>query len=320
MRLATFNIENLDLPPKAAHPIEVRAKALAPLLDRLDADILCLQEVNGQRVAGSPHRALTALDQLLVASRYKGFHRAVTLRDGGPGVRDVHNLVTLSRWPIVASRVVQNELVAAPLWHQTTATPATGTPIAVPFDRPVLVTDIDVAGLPVTVINVHLRAPIATPIAGQKLDADTWRTTAGWAEGFFVSAQKRAAQALEVRLVVDSLLDVDPARLVAVAGDFNAEDREMPIKLVIAAEEDTGNAALASRALVLLDRAIPEDRRWSMRLPGRVEMPDHILVTQGLYARWRGIDVFNETLEDVASDEPPAASSHAPLVAEFDLP
>ncbi len=46
MRIATFNLESLDLPPKAAMALEARAEALRPALERLQADILCLQEVN----------------------------------------------------------------------------------------------------------------------------------------------------------------------------------------------------------------------------------------------------------------------------------
>ena len=65
MRLATFNLESLDLPPKAKVPIEVRAEVLRPALSRLDADVLCLQEVNGQHVPDRPERILLALDQLL---------------------------------------------------------------------------------------------------------------------------------------------------------------------------------------------------------------------------------------------------------------
>ena len=38
MRVATFNLENLDLPPKATAPVEVRAAILRPALERLRAD------------------------------------------------------------------------------------------------------------------------------------------------------------------------------------------------------------------------------------------------------------------------------------------
>ena len=46
MRIATFNLESLDLAPKASVPLDVRAKILRPALKRLNADVLCLQEVN----------------------------------------------------------------------------------------------------------------------------------------------------------------------------------------------------------------------------------------------------------------------------------
>ena len=53
MRIATFNLESLDLPPKAHVPLEVRAQVLRPALARLEADVLCLQEVNGQPVGAT---------------------------------------------------------------------------------------------------------------------------------------------------------------------------------------------------------------------------------------------------------------------------
>ena len=53
MRIATFNLESLDLPPKARVPLEVRAQILRPVLQRLEADILCLQEVNAPAHSGA---------------------------------------------------------------------------------------------------------------------------------------------------------------------------------------------------------------------------------------------------------------------------
>ena len=43
MRIAIFNLESLDLSPKARVPLELRAKILRPALQRLQADVLCLQ-------------------------------------------------------------------------------------------------------------------------------------------------------------------------------------------------------------------------------------------------------------------------------------
>jgi endonuclease/exonuclease/phosphatase family metal-dependent hydrolase len=324
MRLATFNIENLDMGPDVAVPFETRAAALRPALERLGADILCLQEVNGQHVAGAPERRLVALERLLEGTRYQGFVRSATTGPSGQGVNSVHNLVTLSRFPIAEHREVRHERVA-PLIHSfITGTARTAGPQPVSFDRPLLVAAIELpGGQCLHVVNLHLRAPRASPVAGEKLDAATWRTTAGWAEGYFLSSLKRTAQALELRLVVDGLLDRDPDGLIAVAGDFNAEDHETPLRLVAADEDDTGNSGLAARALVVLDRAIPPERRCSVLHRGRPQMLDHILASRCLAGRLRSVEVHNEGLRDeaLAAAEPVgvAGSLHAPVVAEIDL-
>src|SRR3546814_9152159 len=75
MRIATFNLESLDLAPGAEAAFARRAAVLRPQLEALRADILCLQEVNGQHVAGESGRALTALERLLAKTRYDGYHR-----------------------------------------------------------------------------------------------------------------------------------------------------------------------------------------------------------------------------------------------------
>ena len=322
MRLATFNLESLDLPPKAGMPLETRAEVLRPALERLDADILCLQEVNGQHVAGREERQLLALDRLLDGTKYASYARAATTGPKGRGAADVHNLVTLSRYPICVRRELLHDLVAPPSHRLKTALPAVAEPQPVRFDRPILVTDIELpGGEMLVVVNVHLRAPLAASVPGQKLEPFVWKSVGGWAEGTFLSALRRAGQALELRLLLEQVLDADAHRLIAVAGDFNAEDHEVPLRIVIAAEEDTGNGALAARSLVLLDRAIPEDRRWSVLHHGRRAMLDHILVSRTLHGRFRSADVHNETLADelvgYARHIRASASYHAPVVAEF---
>ncbi len=322
MRIATFNLESLDLPPKAEVPLEVRAEILRPVLGRLEADVLCLQEVNGQSVPGEAERQLTALDQLLTGTPYACYNRVSTTGPNGRGVCDVHNLVTLSHLPLLATREVRHNLVP-PLQHslQTAVPPATDYG-SLRFDRPVLVTDFDVGdGRRLSVINLHLRAPLAAAIAGQKLAPFVWKSVSAWAEGYFLAAVRREAQALELRLLLDEMLSEDPHRLIAVAGDFNAEDHETPLRIAVAAEEDTGNGRLSTQSLVVLDRAIGVDRRWSVLHHGRPQMLDHILASHSLYAYFRSIEVHNEALGDEAvaysGISQPPGSYHAPVVAEF---
>jgi endonuclease/exonuclease/phosphatase family metal-dependent hydrolase len=328
MRLATFNLESLDLGPerggKAHVDFEARVAVLRPDLERLAADILCLQEVNAQHVPGAAGRHLVALDRLLAGTPYEGFERAASSRASGHGAADVHNLVTLSRFPIRSVREVRNDLVAPPQHASITAYPGRGEAVSITFDRPLLATEIELpGGKSLWVVNVHLRAPLASVVAGQKSGPFAWRTAAGWAEGFYLSTLKRAAQALELRLLVEETLDKDPAALIAVAGDFNAEDYGSALRLAIAAEEDVGSGELAAHALIVLDRALAADRRWSVLHHGRPQMLDHILASRALYGHFREIEVHNEGLGDEAvaygKALHSAASYHAPVVAQFDF-
>lgn len=322
MRLATFNLESLDLPPRASRPIEDRIAMLAPDLARARADIVCLQEVNGQSQPEATGRTLAALDLLLEETPYAGFHRAVSELKAGGGVADVHNLVTLSRWPILSSKSIRNSRVAPLHYRSVTAEPAMDDDAAITFDRPLLVAEIDTGGgKPLTVVNCHLRAPLASSIPGQKIAPFTWRSVGGWAEGFCVSAMKRNAQALELRLLIDEILERDPRAEIAVAGDFNAEDYNSPLRIVTGAEQDTGNGALAMHSMIVLDRAISPERRFSVIHQGRPQMLDHILVSRALYGRFAHIEVQNEALADEAVGyarvDRPAGSYHACLVAQF---
>lgn len=322
MRLATFNLESLDMPPKAALSIDVRAAVLRPALERLDADIVCLQEVNAQRVPGAHERQLVALDRLLAGTRYEHYARTWTNYGDSAGAADVHNLVTLSRFPVAARREIRHGHVA-PAQHVMLSGP-TRDARPVRFERPLLVTELDVSpGVRLTVINLHLRAPLASAIAGEKAGPFRWRSMHGWAEGYYLSALKRNGQALELRLEVDEILRRSPDALVAVAGDFNAEDHETAVRLAVGASEDTGNSELAGQSLVVLDRALPSDRRWSVLHAGRPQMVDHILASQALYGRFRAIEVHNEATGDemLAYEKSieAAGSYHAGVVAVLDI-
>ncbi len=322
MRIATFNVESLDMPPKAMQSLEERARVLRPELLRARADILCLQEVNGQRLEGSRDRGLLALERVIEGTDYASYHRAVSTPMNSDTIADVHNLVTLSRFPMVRTQSIQHEKVPPIHYTPVTAVPPVESGQDLIFDRPVLACDIELSpGRVVRVINCHLRAPLASPVAGQKAAAFVWKSVSGWAEGYCISSIKRNAQALEVRLAVDEMLADDPAGEVVVCGDFNAAENEPPIRILIGAEHDTGNGALAEKALVLLDRNIPSDRRYSVIDNGRPQMLDHMLCSRPLYSRFVKAEIFNEGLSDEAVSgarvQRPAGSFHACMVAEF---
>jgi endonuclease/exonuclease/phosphatase family metal-dependent hydrolase len=324
VRLATFNIENLGRRSGAALAIDVRRPTLQAQLARLDADILCLQEVNAQEGAKAAARQLRDLDAVLAGTPYAAFERACTLRKSGVGPLDIHNLVTLSRWPIRRSRQLWNEMVAPPGYRPPATNPATAKVAAIAWDRPVLLCEIAIGSeRALHVINLHLRAPIAAHLADRKLAPGAWKSVSGWAEGFFVAAVKRAGQAFEARLAVDEIFDTDAGALVAVAGDFNATAREAPVRILRGDPEDTGNAELATRALVALAEGADE-RAFTVVHGERRIMLDHILASRSLAVACRKIAIDNAALLDETEPALIGAlrpgSYHAPVVAEFELP
>ncbi|OAN46614.1 endonuclease [Paramagnetospirillum marisnigri] len=325
LRIATFNLENLDDRPKGAIAFEDRLRVLRPQLRRLRADILCLQEINAHPVTKHGPRLLSGLDRLVEGTELESFHRIVSLNRGGRHPSDLHNLVILSRLEPHSHRQVWHDLVEPCHWRPNHALPPQEQASPAEWDRPVLHAAYPLGdGRQLHVINVHLRAPRAAWLAGQKEPHGRWLSVAGWAEGFFLAAVKQAGQALEVRLLVEEILDGDPDALVAVCGDFNATDREAVLRIVRGDEEDTGNGHLAMRMLVPVERSLPESARFSVIHHGHPVLLDHILVSRPLLGSFLTAELHTETLGDElvspAGISGPPESYHAPMVAEFNLP
>jgi endonuclease/exonuclease/phosphatase family metal-dependent hydrolase len=323
-RLATFNLEKLGDGRDAEARLRQRIAVLRPQLSRLDADIVCLQEVNAQRHEGAKSRELDALKELLRETEYARYPCIASGLDGGAALADVDNIVVLSRYPIENFETVKHRLIEPPLYRRFSAHPPDAAAQSVRWDRPVLRVLLTLpGGRRLHLINVHLRAPTASYIPGAKQGAWSWTSVEAWAEGYFISAMKRAGQALETRLLVDGIFREEPDALIAVCGDLNARANEVPMKILIAAEEDTGNAELVGRTLVPLERSLPADRRYTVLYQGHPEMLDHILVSRSLLASFRGLEIHNETLEDEtavhAHIAQPLTSFHAPMVASFEL-
>lgn len=322
-RVATFNVESLGDQSEAVASLPDRIAVLRPQLLRLKADILCLQEVDADEGQGGG-RQLRALDGMLAATPYQDFFRTTSTSMHGSYPADRHNLVVLSRFPIDRHLQIWHDIVAPLPYTPITAEPRATSPVEVRFDRPLLYVRMVLPdGQRLHVLNLHLRAPLAAPIAGQKQSPLTWRSTQGWAEGYFLAAAKRAGQALEARLFVDRLLDEDPGSPIAVCGDLNAGEDEVPVRLLLGSCDDTNNEALSARALTALESTLPVARRYSVLHAGRQVMLDHMLTSAVLAAAMTRIEIHNEGLTDEVLSHPesrrPAESFHAPVVAEFCL-
>lgn len=322
LRLATFNLENLDDGINLRPSLAERIPIMRPQLERVAADIICLQEIHSQGPAGS--RTLLALDQLLDNTDYAGFHRQTTLTTSGQPY-DQRNLVTLSRFPIVNTQIIRAGEGPRPRYQMATANPPDSTASPLEWERPMLYTRIDIGrGRILHVINIHLKSKLASSIPGQKIDSYTWRTVSAWAEGSFISSMKRVGQALQARLLIDSIFDANGlGSLIMIAGDFNAEADEVTFKAICGPIEETGNPAHAARLMIPCENGIPDSSRYTLFHLGKGHMLDHIVASRPLLRYFRGAEIHNEALPDESGafrqDTKFPESDHAPVVAVFDL-
>lgn len=320
MRIASFNLENLGRRFRDDAFFEERIRALRPRIARLSADVLCFQEVDGVRAKGGGERGLDALSALLEDTPAAGFALAGSHHPDTGRTAEQHNLVVASRFPVERVRQLHHDRVP-PLAHRWLSDPD-AEPAEIRFDRPILHVAIALPdGARLHVVNLHLKAPVAASVPGGKASPEAWRTSAAWAEGFYLASLKRAGQALEARLLVEEILDADPAALVVLAGDFNAEENETPLRIVRAEVEATGNPRLAGRELVPLWSGVPEHARYTVIHRGRRILLDHLLASRALLARFRGMEIHNEGLADETLAFGPGESIpdsfHAPIVATF---
>ena len=127
LKIATFNIENLDTSSSQSSPsLSERAPILRDVFKRLDADIVCLQEVHGQELpnhtARDPRRNLSALAFILEGSDYAQYYQVHTVTsDSVP--YDKRNLVILSRWPISANHQYKHNFIDKLRYRKVTALP-----------------------------------------------------------------------------------------------------------------------------------------------------------------------------------------------------
>lgn len=322
LRIATFNMWNFDDRPGLQPSLEERIAVMRPQLVRINADILCLQEVNGQQGRKGTH--FRALDWLLDGTPYATFQKVSTTVDG-TNVYEERNLVILSRFPILEHHQYMHRYAPAPMYKKVTAEPEEEEAREVVWERPILYASIGIDEKTVLeVVNLHLKSRRPSGIAGHRLGDAVWRTASGWAEGFFLSSLKRLGQALEVRMLIDHIFDRDIHALIAVCGDFNADLEEVPVEAIRGDLENTGNPTLAPRVMIASERNIPEPARFSLLHNGKGKMLDHILVSRTLLAYFRGSEIHNETLHDhsTAYRRPflHPESDHAPVIARFELP
>ncbi len=323
MKLATFNLESFGSDKVDETQLAKRIDALRPKLLELEADILCLQEVNAQKIKGETSRQFHDLRRLIAGTPYEHFTMSGSLRPSAKGPGDRHNLVVLSRYPVLEAESIYHRHAEPPHWRPGSAKPAYDEPQATAFDRPVLKLKIDIGtSRPLHLFNVHLRAPIAAQIRGGKDESHAWASVSAWADGYHLSVLKQTAQALELRLAAEALFDADEEAQIILTGDFNATGETRALRMLRASPHDTGVPDLAYRQLYQLDASLPLDRRKTVLHKGRAQTLDHVLASRSMTDRVQHVDVFNAALPDevLEGDNPDYAGSyHAAMRVEFDV-
>lgn len=322
LRIATFNLENLDDGIDLQPPIEKRIQIMRPQLERVAADIICFQEVHSQVSANT--RVLVALDKLLDDTSYVAFNKASTLTTSGKLYLQ-RNIVTLSRFQIISTQIIRDSTGPQPSYQMATATPPDAEANPVEWERPMLYTQIVIENNRILhLINVHFKSKLASNIPGQKINNFTWRTVSAWAEGNFISSMKRVGQALQARLLIDKIFDRHGlSAFIVIAGDFNAQADEVSLKAISGSVEETGNPDHSARMMILCDNNIPASARYSLFHLGKGQMLDHILVSRPFLRYFVGAEIHNEILPDESGafrqDSKFPESDHAPVVAKFKL-
>ena len=322
LRIATFNLENLDDKPNRNPSLAARINVLRPQLKRLRADILCFQEVNGQEQEGQP-RDILALRELLQETPYESYFITCTKISNGRDVYDERNLVIASKFDFIdPPQQLRNDLIDPIKFNYVTDNSPDDKNVN--WERPIQYVKISTPdGHLLHIINLHLKSRMATSVSGQKLNRSSWRTSAGWAEGFFISSMKRVGQALETRILLDKIFEEDPLAKIVVCGDFNAPPGEVPVEAICGKVQHTANPDLIPFEMIPCENTIPESSRYTYLHFGNKRLLDHLLISKSLIPFYSHSEIHNEQLKDesiaFAFESNFPESDHAPFVADFEF-
>jgi len=297
LRLATFNVNNLfdpdsedgeggdaeatSTPSPTAYL--ARLAALGAVLERLEADVLVLQEVENR----------IALDDLAnqIAPQVSYPHRHLYEGNDPRGI----DLAVLSRVPVM--RLVRHD---TDTFRVLTATCETEAEVSSPscrdfrYARDCLELHLMVRGQPLVLLGVHLKA------REDETDVDD---------------AKRLAEAQHTRRIADRLLAEDPALPLAVLGDLNAWPTE---PAAAALRGDPAACACSGPPLVsVTEELAAEDAHTTYsRDLGRPALYDDVLLSPGaaaLLIPGSAAVVHDDELSPAAA----AASDHDPVAASL---
>ena len=313
--IATWNVENFYRPggefgPKTEADYQAKLNALASTISSSQAEIVGLQEV------GDP----AALADLVAALGGHWF----TQVSSAPDSRDIR-VALLSKIELHS----QVDVVDLPPELGGGRADDQGG-LLTKMGRGALQVTATVGGVPITLINCHLKSKLLSFPNGRFAP----RNEDERARYGVYALNRRAAESGTVRIHANSVLDGNGRDIaVVVLGDLNDGVDAATTQMLLG----PGGSEIGSGAEMRPDQGdawrlwdlaplIPEDRRYSRIYRGRGELIDHILISRALLEKVTSVDSLVDQPVPLPSitDNPNArknapGSDHAPVVAILDV-
>ncbi|MDH3349210.1 MAG: hypothetical protein OEM02_14055 [Desulfobulbaceae bacterium] len=323
MKIASFNVGDLDRNIGFSE-LHDRIKLLRPQLTRLSADILCLQDVHGwEREGGS--RDILGVKELIATTQYETYDIAVTTNNGGE-VYDEGNLVVLSRYPIIKQKQYRNAFMDKILSRTMDANKENNVSVDEnefrrrSWESPILHVTVESDSGFLHVVNVQMKSSGFANSARSK-NSFEYKTVNRWAEGYFLSSMKRVGLALEVRCLVDALLEKDPEAFVMVSGDINGEQRCIDAESLTGAVKNQLNDVTRWRQLIPYSESIPLQVKCSHFTKNKVGSLGHLVSLNPLLSYYHSSEIQNILLRDESiafgTGQKGPEADHTPNVVGF---
>lgn len=306
--VATWNVENLFLPGTddgpSNHDVYKRKLAyLASVITGVGADVVCLQEVGGEQ-------PLADLAETLGGS-------VPQTAIGQPDDRGIR-VAIMSRFPIT-ERYDWVDFPAGAL----PAVPGADGNVLTAMARGALETVLSVdSGRSLRVVTTHLKSKLLTFPGDRRypLDEDERARGAGYA------LLQRGAEAVAVRVELNTWMPRQPDVPVVLAGDMNDEPQAVTTVLLTGPADSDPNRPDRYdpyRLYNLADR-LPPARAFSRIYRERRELIDHVMVSRELLLAGVTADAFVDDIvgidEDLDSRRDAVVPDHAIVFARISWP
>ncbi|MET0915301.1 MAG: endonuclease/exonuclease/phosphatase family protein [Jiangellaceae bacterium] len=308
LRVATWNVENLFLPGTDDGPsnedVYTRKLAyLASVIIDVGADVMCLQEVGGEQ----------PLSDLVSALGGSLPHTAI----GQPDERGIR-VAVMSRVPITEKYH----------WVDFPAGALPGVPdpdgnVLTAMGRGAVETVLTLeTGRRLRVVTTHLKSKLLTFPDDRRypLDENERARGAGYA------LLRRAAEAVAVRVELNTWMPREPDVPVVVAGDMNDEPQAVTTMLLAGpadADPNRPDRYDPYRIYNLADR-LPPARAFSRIYRERRELIDHVFVSRELLLAGVAADAFVDDIvgidDDLDSRRDAVVPDHAMVFARISWP